>query len=352
MNPHTRTGWLFAASPADLLIQNRRDALREQRSEVPADAALRILEAHLHDPVGRLGVVRLHASLGATAPAGDRDLIRALDEALRRGALIATWRAFPRPSASSPGDQDDALDARDIAASWFELRLVDDEGSAVPGVSVRFTLDDRIATATTDANGVARVRASERSASAVIASASQARACLRASWRRPRVFAQGEATSDWRFPRDPIEPVLLEPESRRTVVLLPFVLAIRLPLTLIQGGRVVLSAAGEEASCDEGEATSVEHDHAEFRFVVGADLRYELRVERGESRHVLLSSPALDPSLALAEQGSGRTCALPPDKHARHPDMAPDTARGVATVLHEESVYGDSVAGARGEALG
>lgn len=266
------------------------------------------------------------------------DLVRALE----RGALIATWRALDRgPSARSERD-DEESEAPPDAVRTFEVRVIDDEATPVVGVDVRFTLEGRTASAKTDQDGVARVEAIERDATAEIASAAQARERLRASWRKPRVFAPEATDAVRQFPKDPMEAVTLEPGLRRTVMLLPFVMALRLPMTLVRGRRVVLSAGGDEARCDAPDGRLVDHDHVEFCFVVGEGVPYALRVEGDDGAHTILRSPDLAPSLARVDE-LGATRALPESKRAEAPATAPVSARGWVDVLSAASVYGDFV---------
>ncbi|MFO0651291.1 MAG: hypothetical protein U0326_34015 [Polyangiales bacterium] len=335
-------GWRFAASPADLLLQRARDLPRAgRRGEVSPRAALRILAAHLREPAGRDAVLRLHRAQCARAAVDDGDALRDLGEALARGALVASWRAHPRGGVRAPERfEGDLSGAPEEPLSWFEIAVIDDEGAPVSGVELRVTLDGRAAAATTDEGGVARLRGTERHATAEFASASQARARLRGAWCRPHVYGPAAEGDTTRHPTDPMAPVELARESRVTVVLLPFVLALRLPRALVAGRRVVLSSGGREARCGEDRALAVDHDHLEYRFAVGSGVGYEIHVESGDARHTLLRSPDLAPSIAQAVETNGAMRALPASKDARSPAIEGGAVRGRVAVLSEVSVHG------------
>lgn len=343
MGTSSQPRWCFASSPADLIIESARDVDPGRRVEaVSPQVAARVLAAHLREASLRAKVTRLHRAHFALKPTRDDAMLADLVRALERGALVATWRAGDRGPAPRSERDDEETGALPDAVRTFEVMVIDDEATPVVGVEVRFTLEGRTASAKTDRDGVARVEAIERDATAEIASAALARERLRASWRRPRVFAPEAIDAVRQFPKDPMEAVTLEPGRRRTVMLLPFVMALRLPMTLVRGRRVVLSAGGDEARCDASDGRLVEHAHVELCFVVGEGVPYAVRVEGDDGAHTILRSPDLAPSLARVDE-LGATRALPESKRAEAPASAPVSARGWADVLSAASVYGDFV---------
>lgn len=267
------------------------------------------------------------------------DLIRDVEE--RRWFLVPlrarrVHGAAPAPTESRPAEPAPPI----VERTWFELRVLDDLEEPVPGVSIQFEIDGASLTATTDDDGVAHVAGSYgRIGKAAVASAAQAKDKVRTRWLRPHVPGPVPAGAAAQYPRDPMPQVELASEVRRTIVLVPSLLVVRLARRVVGDGNVILRAGGEEVAVPVRRTRSASNDRIELRFAIGPGTAYTLIHETRDTRRTLLSSSSLAESIAKAEESPWRAAQLPPDLELPPPPPRPPRPRGRLRVMSELRAY-------------
>lgn len=202
-------------------------------SSLPPFAVTSEIRRAARDPVLQRMLREVVESLDPTcasrAPFGDEDLIARVHEALERGELVASFRGCPI-EAAPPSAATDTLPSRHASLppkderTWFEIRVVDEVGDAIPAVDLAVSFEGMKRRLTTGGAGVLRIDPVDASFAEVCpADLDALRTKLAPRWSqpRPRRLPEGPAV----FVRelaDDIEPVTIENEVPAVLVIAPY----------------------------------------------------------------------------------------------------------------------------------
>lgn len=178
----------FRTPVGEVRLVPRSEYTAAEGEIVAWDLVERELERWLADPHDRRALLQIYARLrGRVGPFELAEVRRDLAEALRAGRLVAVMRERPRVYSPGPAIPKEKPDKPEIAPNpdlptWFEVRLVDELGEPLPGITVAFTLDGGVQKAPTDGDGVARVEDKGRSATVKVDDEVTLRQLLRQRW--------------------------------------------------------------------------------------------------------------------------------------------------------------------------
>ena len=139
--------------------------------------------------------------------------------------------ATPTPAPAAPASEQ---------ATYFVVRVLDEVGQSVDGISVVFRADGGDRTVTTDPAGLARIDGVAASAASFrLGSIAAVRDKLRPRWARPRApdIAQGDGVVVRELGDDALDPLALESETLTTLVLTPYFQCHEIPGAHFEFGR-------------------------------------------------------------------------------------------------------------------
>ena len=169
-------------------------------------------------------------SHAAIAPAVEREVVETLSRAIRLGRLrleehepheaVMSVRQAAAPAPPPPPVPVTSAQGN----TWFELRVLDEVGDPLDGLTIRFSFSGQTRTVTTNGAGVARLDGVTGGfASATVAKRSELRAALKPRWAtpRPQNVPKGPDITVRPFD-DELAPVNLKSEVRGTLVITPY----------------------------------------------------------------------------------------------------------------------------------
>ncbi|HET9956618.1 MAG TPA: OmpA family protein [Polyangiaceae bacterium] len=231
----------------------------------------------------------------------------ALRAGLLRVELVAPSREgvwhdrVERQSEPDPVPQRSAPPPRERVTTWFSLRIIDEVGAPVEGVSVKVSTQDGDQTLTTSSTGVVRLDdvSNSRSASARLVDQSQVRSVLSPRWREPRSRRNfgGSSVLIRSLAEAFLDPLELPSEIPTTLVLTPHFECREIPGAYFEFGRSFVRAEALEPLADIAEALRGDENlralicgHTD---ISGSDaLNKELSERRAKAVHALLTHDA------------------------------------------------------------
>jgi outer membrane protein OmpA-like peptidoglycan-associated protein len=180
-----------------------------------------------------------------------RRLLRAFDAEMRETLLqafaddrirIARAERAPWPFPDRPSAPPSSVAVLPVGEqpTYFVVRVVDEVGQGIDGISVVFSADGADTSMTTDPSGLARLDGVEASAASCrLGSIAAVRDKLKPRWAQPRDpdILQGDGVVVRELGEDALDPISLESETLATLVLTPYFQCHEIPGAHFEFGR-------------------------------------------------------------------------------------------------------------------